>query len=58
MAQQPASGGTPRGAVLLSGRMGERAVILAGCLTAILLIVVGTLMDRHERAERERQWRK
>ena len=44
--------------MLLSGRMGERAVILAGCLTAILLIVVGTLMDRHERAERERRWRK
>ena len=33
-------------------------MFVAGCLTAILLIVVGTLLDRHERAERERRWRK
>ncbi len=29
----------------------------AGCLTAIFLIVLGTLLDRHERAQREREWR-
>lgn len=33
-------------------------VIVAGFITAILLIVIGTLMDRHERAERERRWRR
>ena len=32
-------------------------MIVAGFITAILLIVIGTLMDRHERAERERRWR-
>jgi hypothetical protein len=29
----------------------------AGCLTAIIFYVVGTLMDRYERSKREREWR-
>ena len=44
--------------MLLSGRMGERAMLLAGFLLAVILIVVGTIMDKHERAEREKRWRK
>jgi len=31
-------------------------VLLVGFLTGVLLYVVGTLMDRHERAEQERFW--
>jgi len=31
-------------------------VLLVGFLTGVLLYVVGTLMDRHERAEQERYW--
>jgi hypothetical protein len=33
-------------------------MLLAGLLTGILLYVIGSVMDRHERAEREKRWRK
>ena len=33
-------------------------MLIAGLLTGILLYVIGSVMDRHERAEREKRWRK
>ena len=33
-------------------------MLLAGLLTGIMLYVIGYVMDRHERAEREKRWRK
>ena len=32
-------------------------MLLAGLLTGILLYIVGSVMDRHERAKRDREWR-
>ena len=31
-------------------------MLLAGFLLAVILIVVGTIMDKHERAKRDREW--
>ena len=31
-------------------------MLLAGFLLAVVLVVVGTIMDKHERAERDRYW--
>lgn len=36
----------------------EVTVLLAGLITGILLYLIGSAMDRHERAEREKRWRK
>jgi hypothetical protein len=33
-------------------------MIVAGLITAILLIVIGSAMDKRERAQREEFWRK
>jgi len=33
-------------------------VLLVGFLTGILLYIIGSAMDRHERAEREKRWRR
>ena len=33
-------------------------MFLAGLVLAVVLYVVGSAMDRHERAERERRWRR
>lgn len=32
-------------------------MLLAGLLTGILLYVVGSIMDHHERAKRDREWK-
>jgi hypothetical protein len=32
-------------------------MLIAGLLTGILLFIVGSIMDSHERAHREREWR-
>jgi hypothetical protein len=31
-------------------------VIVAGFITAILLVIIGTAMDKAERAKRDREW--
>jgi hypothetical protein len=31
-------------------------MLLAGFLLAVILVVVGTIMDKHERAKRDREW--
>ena len=32
-------------------------MLIAGLLTGILLYVVGSIMDRHERGKRDREWK-
>ena len=32
-------------------------MLIAGLLTGILLYIVGSVMDHHERAKRDREWR-
>ena len=33
-------------------------MIAIGCLTGIILYVVGSILERHERAQREREWQR
>lgn len=32
-------------------------MLIAGLITGILLYVVGSIMEHHERAKRDREWR-
>ena len=32
-------------------------MLIAGLITGILLYVVGSIMDHHERSKRDREWR-
>ena len=32
-------------------------MLIAGLLTGILLYIVGSIMDRHERSKRDREWK-
>ena len=32
-------------------------MLIAGLLTGILLYIVGSVMDHHERAKRDREWK-
>ena len=32
-------------------------MLIAGLFTGILLYIVGSVMDHHERAKRDREWR-
>ena len=32
-------------------------MFVAGLITAVLLYVIGSVMDHHERAKRDREWR-